>query len=250
MTIEILTIDEALEQIKKKFLGFKNPKRVFKNQLKKIGIKPVDNTITVNQFMEYITKCYRLEKEEKYTMSEERLKLAINRGKSSNTLADVIMNKKLKNNIADVSKYKAMEAFKILKKPILVEDGGLVIEALNGFPGPYTKYVLSTIGINGILKLMNGENNRAAKFVSFATFVGNDGTVCQFERFGDNFEIAYERKTVIHPDAWSDLWQVMYMKDYGKMLCEFSKQELSDFTERSQTSGSLQQFAKWFLEKY
>ena len=148
------------------------------------------------------------------------------------------------NNIADVSKYKAMEAFKILKKPILVEDGGLVIEALNGFPGPYTKYVLSTIGIDGILKLMNGENNRAA------TFVGNDGTVCQFERFGDNFEIAYERKTVIHPDAWSDLWQVMYMKDYGKMLCEFSKQELSDFTERSQTSGSLQQFAKWFLEKY
>lgn len=97
MTIEILTIDEALEQIKKKFLGFKNPKRVFKNQLKKIGIKPVDNTITVNQFIEYITKCYRLEKEEKYTMSEERLKLAINRGKSSNTLADVIMNKKLKN---------------------------------------------------------------------------------------------------------------------------------------------------------
>ena len=153
------------------------------------------------------------------------------------------------NNIADVSKYKAMEAFKILKKPILVEDGGLVIEALNGFPGPYTKYVLSTIGIDGILKLMNGENNRAAKFVSFATFVGNDGTVCQFERFGDNFEIAYERKNV-HPDAWSDLWQVMYMKDYGKMLCEFSKQELSDFTERSQTSGSLQQFAKWFLEKY
>ena len=118
------------------------------------------------------------------------------------------------NNIADVSKYKAMEAFKILKKPILVEDGGLVIEALNGFPGPYTKYVLSTIGIDGILKLMNGENNRAAKFVSFATFVGNDGTVCQFERFGDNFEIAYERKNVIHPDAWSDLWQVMYMKDY------------------------------------
>lgn len=110
-------------------------------------------------------------------------------------------------------------------------------------------YELHTL-TNKILKLMNGENNRAAKFVSFATFVGNDGTVCQFERFGDNFEIAYERKNVIHPDAWSDLWQVMYMKDYGKMLCEFSKQELSDFTERSQTSGSLQQFAKWFLEKY
>lgn len=154
------------------------------------------------------------------------------------------------NNIADVSKYKALEAFKILKKPVLVEDGGLVIEALDGFPGPYTKYVLATIGVDGILRLMHGENNRAAKLVSFATFVGKDGTIHQFERLGDNFEIANERKPVIHPDAWSDLWQVMYMKNYGKMLCEFSKQELADFTEKSQTSGSLQQFAKWFMEKY
>lgn len=154
------------------------------------------------------------------------------------------------NNIADVSKYKALEAFKILKKPVLVEDGGLVIEALNGFPGPYTKYVLSTIGVDGILRLMHGENNRGAKFVSFATFVEQDGTIRQFERFGDNFEIANERKPIIHPEAWSDLWQVMYMKNYGKMLCEFSKQEIIDHTEKSQTSGSLQQFAKWFMQKY
>jgi XTP/dITP diphosphohydrolase len=37
---------------------------------------------------------------------------------------------------------------------ILVEDAGLFIEALNGFPGVYSAYALKTIGNNGILRLL------------------------------------------------------------------------------------------------
>ena len=33
-----------------------------------------------------------------------------------------------------------------LRKPVVVEDSGFVIDALNGFPGPYIKYALATIG--------------------------------------------------------------------------------------------------------
>ena len=51
------------------------------------------------------------------------------------------------NNIADVSKYKAMEAFKILKKPILVEDGGLVIEALMVSPGRIPSMFYQQLGL-------------------------------------------------------------------------------------------------------
>lgn len=154
------------------------------------------------------------------------------------------------DSVAEVSKYKALEAFKILKRPVLVEDGGLSIPALKGFPGVYTKYVLATIGVDGILKLMCQEEKREAKFVSFTTFIGNDGIPYQFERHGDNFEIARTRKCINRVDAWSDIWQIMYMKDYGKMFCEFSEQELIEHSEKSSTSGSLQQFTKWFLEKY
>lgn len=154
------------------------------------------------------------------------------------------------DSVAEISKYKALEAFKILKSPVLVEDGGLSIPALKGFPGVYTKYVLGTIGVDGILKLMSQEQQREAKFISFTTFIGNDGIPHQFERHGDNFEIALTRKYINRADAWSDIWQIMYMKDYGKMLCEFSEQELIEHSEKSSTSGSLQQFTKWFLEKY
>ncbi len=56
--------------------------------------------------------------------------------------------------------------FEKIRKPIIVEDAGLFIKALNGFPGPYSSYVFKTIGIHGILKLMNDVDDRRAEFRS------------------------------------------------------------------------------------
>jgi XTP/dITP diphosphohydrolase len=47
-----------------------------------------------------------------------------------------------------------LEAFEKCGLPIIVEDAGLFVEALNGFPGPYSSYVYKTIGNEGLLKLM------------------------------------------------------------------------------------------------
>lgn len=54
--------------------------------------------------------------------------------------------------------------------PIIIEDSGLFIEKLNGFPGPYSSYVYRKIGCDGILKLLEGEKEREAKFVSIVGF--------------------------------------------------------------------------------
>lgn len=47
-----------------------------------------------------------------------------------------------------------------------IEDSGLFVEALNGFPGVYSAYVFKTLGYKGLLKLMEGEENRRAYFES------------------------------------------------------------------------------------
>lgn len=47
---------------------------------------------------------------------------------------------------------------------VVVEDTGLYIEALGGFPGPYAEYVYRTIGLSGVLKLLEGAANRRAVF--------------------------------------------------------------------------------------
>ena len=50
------------------------------------------------------------------------------------------------------------------EKPFFIEDSGLTIPALNGFPGPFSAFVFNKIGNAGILKLMvdkKGEERRA-----------------------------------------------------------------------------------------
>lgn len=74
------------------------------------------------------------------------------------------------NSLIEIAKHSAIEAFKKYNIPILVEDAGLFIESLHGFPGPYAAYVYKTIGNNGIIKIMERIKNRAAVFRSSIAF--------------------------------------------------------------------------------
>jgi XTP/dITP diphosphohydrolase len=47
---------------------------------------------------------------------------------------------------------------------LLIDDSGLFIEKLGGFPGVYSSFVYKTLGCQGILKLMMGWTARGARF--------------------------------------------------------------------------------------
>jgi XTP/dITP diphosphohydrolase len=51
-------------------------------------------------------------------------------------------------------------------EPFMLEDAGLSIDSLKGFPGVYSKYVFCTIGLPGVLRLLEGEKKRSAVFRS------------------------------------------------------------------------------------
>jgi len=51
-----------------------------------------------------------------------------------------------------------------LGREVMVDDSGLFIRALGGFPGPYSAYVFDTLGNERILKLMDMETDRKAVF--------------------------------------------------------------------------------------
>ncbi len=61
--------------------------------------------------------------------------------------------------------------------PILIEDAGLYIDKYFGFPGPYSSYALRTIDNEGILKLMEGEKERGARYLSAVAFRDGDTSV-------------------------------------------------------------------------
>jgi XTP/dITP diphosphohydrolase len=68
------------------------------------------------------------------------------------------------DDVIEVSKYSAKWAAEKLNKPVLKNDSGLFVNALKGFPGVYTHYADDTIGEDGLLKLMDGLEDRTAYF--------------------------------------------------------------------------------------
>ena len=68
------------------------------------------------------------------------------------------------DKLEPIASFGARWAADKLDNEVMVDDSGLFIEALGGFPGPYSAYVFDTLGNARILKLMEGETNRRAVF--------------------------------------------------------------------------------------
>ena len=64
--------------------------------------------------------------------------------------------------------------------PFVIDDAGVFVDGLNGFPGAYSRYVYDTIGPQGLLKQMEGQDNRTASFKCVLGLLLEDGTVHKF----------------------------------------------------------------------
>jgi len=84
------------------------------------------------------------------------------------------------DSLEDIAVHAAISAYKKLQRPLVVEDAGLFIESLNGFPGPFSSYVYKTIGIRGVLKLLDGVENRRAVFVSVVALILSEERIHSF----------------------------------------------------------------------
>lgn len=74
------------------------------------------------------------------------------------------------DTLEEVATYGMKEVSSRLQGPVMLEDAGLFIEALKGFPGVYSAYVQKTIGNDGILRLMQGREDRKAYFRSVVAY--------------------------------------------------------------------------------
>ena len=72
------------------------------------------------------------------------------------------------DSLEDVALHGANYLKEKINHPFILEDAGLFIDKLNGFPGVYSAYVFYMIGLNGILTLMQDfeGKNRFAIFKS------------------------------------------------------------------------------------
>ena len=81
------------------------------------------------------------------------------------------------DTLEEIAAEKAREACRRVNGPVIVEDTGLFVEGLNGFPGPYSAYVFRTVRNEGILRLLEDAADRRATFKSVFAYGDTDGSV-------------------------------------------------------------------------
>jgi len=74
------------------------------------------------------------------------------------------------DDVSEIASTAAAAAFRAHRRPLIVEDTGLSISTLGGFPGSYGAYVFRTIGLRGVLHLLQGKEDRRAEFTSAVAF--------------------------------------------------------------------------------
>ncbi|PMB74278.1 non-canonical purine NTP pyrophosphatase, RdgB/HAM1 family [Candidatus Bathyarchaeota archaeon] len=144
-------------------------------------------------------------------------------------------------NLEEIAKTSAIYAFKQCGLPLIVEDAGLFVEALNGFPGPYSSYVYKTIGNEGLLRLLEKSANRKAKFQSVVAYFSEelDAPICfKGEVAG---EITEELRREGHFGFGFD--PIFKPTNSSKTFAEMSISEKNKYSHRAR---AFQRFAKWY----
>jgi len=143
------------------------------------------------------------------------------------------------DNLESIAKASATDAAKKCGLPIIVEDAGLFIEALNGFPGPYSSYVYRTIGTKGILKLMENTAKRDAYFQSVVAFSGpEEAPKC--------FQGKVEGKISMEERGSSGFGFDPIFEPEGGNNRTFAEMTTTEKNKYSHRAKALRKFAEWY----
>lgn len=145
------------------------------------------------------------------------------------------------DNVESIAKASVEDATKKSNLPVFVEDAGLFVKALNGFPGPYSSYVFRTVDTKGILKLMQNEKKRDAYFLSVVAFSSP-----QEQLEPKCFQGMVEGKITYEERGKQGFGFDPIFQPYGgndKTFAEMTTQEKNKYSHRAQ---ALRKFAKWY----
>ena len=132
------------------------------------------------------------------------------------------------DDIKEIATAKVKQAYEIVKRPCIALDTDFRIDELNGFPRAFVNFSLETIGIQGILKLMENKDNRK----------------CAFNECLAYLSIKIQGKD--RKEKWSDLWYIFEPKGFNKTLAEMDEQERESRKDVDGSYSAMEKFAEWY----
>ena len=143
------------------------------------------------------------------------------------------------NSLSEIATRKALDAYSKVQKPVIIEDDGLFIDSLNGFPGPYSSYTYDTIGNKGIMSLLEKIESRNAKFVAIIAYCNGVDDVKLFES-----SIPGKISSIIEQGGWG--YDPIFIPD-GESKTYANVSDKDKFSHRS---AALKKFSDWFMHKH
>ncbi len=151
------------------------------------------------------------------------------------------------DDIKYISEYKVKEAYKLVKEPCISLDCGFWIDELNGFPRAFVNYALDTLGLNGILKLMEDKENRKCKFTECLSYYDGKELKQFMGQHPGNLS-----KEILGSDTkkkWSDLWYIFIPEGNEKTLAQMTDSE-RETRKRINNVDSMKEFAKLYTNTF
>ena len=81
----------------------------------------------------------------------------------------------------EISSQKGREAFRLLHRPVLIEDTSLCFNGLKGLPGPYIKWFHDKLGCDGLVRMLEGFEDKTAYASCIFTYCTGAEEVRSFE---------------------------------------------------------------------
>ena len=128
----------------------------------------------------------------------------------------------------EIATHKAWAAFNQLKQPVITDDVALCCDSMKGFPGPYVKHFIATLGIEGCWQLVSSLQNTTCTVV--CTLALCDGkNVILFEGICEGILVAPRGSTHYGKCSWTTLFQP---KGSDKTFGEMTFEEISAISHR------------------
>jgi XTP/dITP diphosphohydrolase len=145
------------------------------------------------------------------------------------------------DSLSEIATASVTDAFRRCHLPVIVEDAGLFIDTLKGFPGPYAAYVYKTVGNRGLLKLMENVKDRKAKFQSAIAYYNGQSTSVCFEGEATG-KIADEERWGNDKSGFG-FDPVFQPVGSAKVFAEMNIEEKNGFSHRAK---AFRKFAEWY----
>jgi len=148
------------------------------------------------------------------------------------------------DKLSEIAQKSSIDAFMRCHLPLIVEDAGLFVDALRGFPGPYAAYAYKTIGNAGLLKLMENVEDRKAIFQSVIAYCdGHSAPVC-FEGEATG-KIAKEERRGNGTSGFG-FDPIFQPAGSEKTFAEMTVEEKNGFSHRAK---AVRKFAEWYKKQ-